>query len=235
MGKKINPKSLRLGIGNDWSSKWFKTRDFAEFLAEDLAIQDFVMDKLKNGAIKEVRIERSENALKIKILAGRPGVIIGRGGAGIEELKNGLKSLLMSVRSKANKLKKNNAKGSKANKANLEIEVEEVKNFEENAALVAQSVAEQLEKRVSFRRVLKTTLDSVAKQKSVKGVKIMIAGRLNGADMSRREWVIRGGIPLHTLRANIDFAKYNAYTSYGVIGVKVWIYKGEIFRGKQGK
>ncbi|MBU2025665.1 MAG: 30S ribosomal protein S3 [Patescibacteria group bacterium] len=228
MGKKINPISFRLGIGTNWSSRWFKAGNYADFLKEDLAIRDLILKKLKAGAIKDVKIERFENSLKVRILAGRPGVIIGRGGSGIEEIKNDLKGLLMSIQSV--KRKETDREKEKTNKPSLEIEVEEVKNFEENAALVAQSIAEQLEKRVPFRRVLKTAIDSVSKQRGVKGVKIMVKGRLNGTEMSRREWSIKGGIPLHTLRANIDYAKANAYTTYGVIGVKVWIYKGEMFR-----
>jgi small subunit ribosomal protein S3 len=226
MGKKVNPTSLRLGIVTDWSSKWFAEKGYSKFLEVDLAIEDYLKDKLKNSAIKDIRIERSENSLKIKILSGRPGVIIGRGGSGIEEIKNGITALWMSLNSK----QKRGKKGNKKNKLEIEIEVEEVKNFEESASLVAQNVAEQLEKRVSFRRVLKTTLDSVAKQKNVKGVKIMVAGRLNGAEMKSREWVIWGGIPLHTLRAVIDFARRPAYTNCGIVGVKVWIYKGEVFK-----
>lgn len=225
MGQKVNPINARLGITTDWSSKWFTNKSFESPLREDLAVRKFVLKKLKQGAIKDVIIERSENSVKIKIQAGRPGVVIGRGGTGIEEVKKGLLAIIMSERSKSNK----NIKGKKG-RVQISIEVEEVKNFEENASLVAQSVAEQLEKRIPFRRVLKGTLDAVSKQRGVKGVKIMISGRLNGAEMSRREWVIRGGIPLHTLRADVDFSKQNAYTTYGVIGVKVWVYKGEVFK-----
>jgi|AntAceMinimDraft_16_1070373.scaffolds.fasta_scaffold143280_2 small subunit ribosomal protein S3 len=223
MGKKINPISFRLGIVTDWSSKWFNEREYSHFLEMDLAIEKYIMENLKSSAVKDVNISRSENSLKIKILSGRPGMIIGRGGSGIEELKNKLSALLMSLRSKQKK-------GKKKSKLEIEIEVEEVKNFEEHAALVAQSVAEQIEKRVAFRRVLKTTLDSVSRQSNVKGVKIMVAGRLNGAEMRSREWVIEGGIPLHTLRANVDFAKRSAHTNCGTVGVKVWIYKGEVFK-----
>ena len=228
MGKKINPISYRLGLSKDWSSKWFAGKKYSEFLEEDLAIREYVSKKLKQGAIKEVNVERSENSLKIKILSGRPGVIIGRGGSGIEVIKNGILALLMSLASKRKKT-------GKSNRTEISIEVEEVRNFEENAALVAQSIAEQLEKRVSFRRVLKTTLDSVSKQRDVKGVKLMVSGRLNGGDMSRREWVIKGGIPLHTLRADVDFSKCSALTTYGLLGVKVWIYKGEVFKKKKSK
>ncbi len=223
MGKKINPISFRLGIVTDWTSKWFTKNEYSDFLEMDLAIEGYLKKKLKNSAIKDVKIERSENSLKIKILSGRPGVIIGRGGSGIEEIKNDISALSMSLNSKRKK-------GKKKSKLEIDIEVEEVKNFEEHAVLVAQSVADQLEKRVSFRRVLKTTLDSISKQKNVKGAKIMVAGRLNGAEMKSREWVIWGGIPLHTIRADIDFARRPAYTSCGIVGVKVWIYKGEIFK-----
>ncbi|MBD3245325.1 MAG: 30S ribosomal protein S3 [Candidatus Moranbacteria bacterium] len=238
MGKKINPISFRIGINKGWKSKWFDVnKSYSDRLEEDIKVRNFIKKKWKNGAIKEVIIKRAEGIMNIKILAGRPGVIIGRGGSGIEEIKKGIISLLMSIRSKRLKTNKNltfdqkiNNKNNKIVKTGVEIDVQEVRDFEENAVLVAQNVAEQLEKRVSFRRVLKSTLDSVSKQRAVKGVKIMVSGRLNGADMSRKEWVIRGGIPLHTLRADIDFGKTCAYTTYGVIGVKVWIYKGEVFK-----
>lgn len=227
MGKKINPIIFRLSLTKNWKSKWFSNKtEYSDFLEEDLKISNMIFDKLSNAAIKDIIIERGEGLMKIKILAGRPGIIIGRGGSGIEELRKKIIAGLMSIRAVRNKTRKN----SKVQKTVIEIDVEEVKNFEENAVLVAKNVAEQIEKRVSFRRALKSTLDSVMKQRTVKGAKIMIAGRLNGAEMSRKEWVIKGGIPLHTLRSNIDYGKSNARTTYGVIGVKVWIYKGEVFR-----
>ncbi|MBD3238143.1 MAG: 30S ribosomal protein S3 [Candidatus Moranbacteria bacterium] len=231
MGKKINPISFRLGVNKSWKSRWFATKQaYSRQLEEDVKIVDLIKKNWKSSAIKSVLIRRAEGQIKVKISAGRPGVIIGRGGAGIEDIKKKILALLMSIRGKR---VKNIPKLKKYEKSGIEIDVAEVKNFEENASLVAQSVAEQLEKRVSFRRVLKSSLDNVSKQRQVKGVKIMIAGRLNGADMSRTEWVIKGGIPLHTLRANIDYGKALAYTTYGVIGVKVWIYKGEVFKNNK--
>ncbi|MBD3300277.1 MAG: 30S ribosomal protein S3 [Candidatus Moranbacteria bacterium] len=231
MGKKINPISFRLNINKNWKSKWFNTKsDYVHFLEEDLKIRELIFEKLKGAAIKDVTIERGEGVMRVKIFTGRPGIIIGRGGSGIEDLRKTILKLLMSLRSKRIK---NGVTNKKIAKTTVEIDVEDVKNFEENAVLVARSVADQIEKRVSFRRALKSTLDSVMKQKNVKGAKIMIAGRLNGAEMSRTEWVIKGGIPLHTLRSNIDYGKCEAYTTYGVIGVKVWIYKGEVFQKKQ--
>jgi small subunit ribosomal protein S3 len=231
MGKKINPISFRLGFNKNWTSRWYSSfKNYSNFLEEDVKINNLIVKKWKQGAIKDIIIKRDEGVLKLKIQSGRPGVIIGRGGVGIEEMKKDLLSLLMSIKSK--RKVKAKSKNNKMNKTVIDIAVEEVKNFEENAKLVAQSVAEQLEKRVPFRRALKSTLDAVSKQRYVKGVRIMVKGRLNGAEMSRKEWVIKGGIPLHTLRANIDYGKANAYTTYGVIGVKVWIYKGELFNKK---
>ncbi|HBP01465.1 MAG: 30S ribosomal protein S3 [Candidatus Moranbacteria bacterium GW2011_GWE1_49_15] len=212
MGKKVNPTGLRLGITTTWKSKWFSARGYAKNLKQDVEIRDLVSKRWKTASIAEVGLERSANTIKVVIKTSRPGVLIGRGGTGIEDISKAIKEKFF-----ANK------------KVDLKIEVQEVKQFEENAMLVAQSVAEQLEKRVAFRRILKSTLDTVEKNKNVKGVKIEVSGRLGGAEMSRREWLSRGTVPLHTLRADIDFARYTAFTTYGAIGVKVWIYKGEIF------
>ena len=212
MGKKVNPTGLRLGITTTWKSKWFSARGYAKNLKQDVEIRDLVSKRWKTASIAEVGLERSANTIKVVIKTSRPGVLIGRGGTGIEDISKAIKETFF-----ANK------------KVDLKIEVQEVKQFEENAMLVAQSVAEQLEKRVAFRRILKSTLDTVEKNKNVKGVKIEVSGRLGGAEMSRREWLSRGTVPLHTLRADIDFARYTAFTTYGAIGVKVWIYKGEIF------
>ena len=170
------------------------------------------MKKWKNAAIADVEIERSAGMIKIMIKTSRPGVLIGRGGTGIEDLK---KIILGEFY--------------RGKKIDLKIEAIEIKKFEENASLVAQNIAEQLEKRISFRRTMKVMLDQIMKNKIVKGVKIEISGRLDGAEMSRREWAAKGTIPLHTLRADIDFARATARTTYGSIGVKVWINKGEVF------
>lgn len=212
MGHKVNPTGIRLGITTTWKSRWFGKKEYASNLREDIELREFVMKRWKAAAIASVDIERSANEIKAIIQTSRPGVLIGRGGTGIEDLTRAVKRRFFAGR-----------------RIDLKIEVQEVKHFEENAMLVAQQVAEQLERRLPFRRVLKGMLDQVEKGRTVKGVKIEISGRLGGAEMSRREWLSRGTIPLHTLRADIDFAKATAYTTYGTIGVKVWVYKGEKF------
>lgn len=216
MGHKVNPTGLRLGITTTWKSKWFSDRDYKGKLKEDIQVREFVMKKWKSAAIADVEIHRSAGTLKLIIKTSRPGVLIGRGGTGIGDM-----SALIKKKFFAGK------------KIDLKIEAQEVRQFEENAALVAQNVAEQLEKRVPFRRILKSMLDQVEKNRNIKGVKIEVSGRLGGAEMSRREWLSRGTVPLHTLRADIDFARATAYTTYGAIGVKTWLYKGEVFQDKE--
>lgn len=215
MGQKVNPKGFRIGITTTWRSRWFGGKNCARNLKEDVRVRSFIMKKWKQASISDVEIERSENDIKIIILTSRPGVLIGRGGSGIEDI------------SKA--IKKNFFSGSRVA---IKIDIKEVKDFESNASIVAQQVAEQLEKRVPFRRVLKTTLDQADKNKIVKGIKVEVSGRLGGAEMSRKEWLSKGTIPLQTLRADIDFSRATARTTYGAIGVKVWIYKGEVFEEK---
>ncbi len=212
MGHKVNPTGLRLGITTTWKSRWFAGKDYTKKLKEDVQIREFVMKKWKSAAIADVEIERSANILKLIIKTSRPGVLIGRGGTGISDMVNIIKKQFFA-----------------GVKIDLKIEAQEVRQFEENASLVAQNVAEQLEKRVPFRRILKSMLDQCEKNKNIKGVKIEVSGRLGGAEMSRREWLSRGTVPLHTLRADIDFAKATAFTTYGAIGVKTWLYKGEVF------
>lgn len=213
MGNKVNPTGIRLGITTDWQSRWFgDKKEYREQLRKDVEIRDLITTKWKAAAIASVHVERSANAVRLIIHTSRPGVLIGRGGTGIEDLTRAIKKKFFAGK-----------------KVELKVEVQEVKNAESNAMLVGQQVAEQLEKRTPFRRVLKSMLDQVEQNKTVQGVKIEICGRLGGAEMSRREWLSRGKIPLHTLRADIDFARTEARTTYGVIGVKVWIYKGEKF------
>ncbi|MDD5396497.1 MAG: 30S ribosomal protein S3 [Candidatus Moranbacteria bacterium] len=212
MGHKVNPTGLRLGITTTWKSRWFAGKDYTKKLKEDVQVRDFVMKKWKSAAIADVEIERSANILKLIIKTSRPGVLIGRGGTGIGDMVVVIKKKFFAGK-----------------KIDIKIEAQEVRQFEENASLVAQNVAEQLEKRVPFRRILKSMLDQVEKNKNIKGVKIEVSGRLGGAEMSRREWLSRGTVPLHTLRADIDFAKATAFTTYGAIGVKTWLYKGEVF------
>ncbi|MDD3487098.1 MAG: 30S ribosomal protein S3 [Candidatus Moranbacteria bacterium] len=212
MGQKVNPKGIRIGITSDWKSRWFSKKNFSKQLKEDVEIRKLVFEKLKNAAVGSVEVERSVGSILILIKSARPGIIIGRGGTGMEDIKKAIKDEFFRQK-----------------KVNLKVEVEEIKNMEENAMVIAQNVAEQLEKRIPFRRVLKTTLDRMMENKRINGIKVEISGRLGGADMSRREWLSKGNLPLHTLRADIDFAKAVARTTYGVIGVKVWVNRGEKF------
>ncbi len=212
MGKKVNPTGLRLGITTTWKSRWFSKKEYTQKLREDIEMRELVMKGWKNAAIADVEVERSASTIKLIIKTSRPGDLIGRGGTGIGDISNAIKKRFFAGK-----------------KVDLKIEAQEIRQFEENASLVAQNVAEQLEKRVPFRRILKSMLDQVEKNRNVKGVKIEVSGRLGGAEMSRREWLSRGTVPLHTLRADVDFSKATAFTTYGAIGVKVWIYKGEVF------
>jgi len=215
MGHKVNPVGLRIGITNTWKSRWFSKKDFQTNLRQDIEIRTAIMKKWKSAAIAEVEIERSAAMIKVIVKTARPGVLIGRGGSGIEDMQKYIKDNFF-----------------RGKKTTLKVEVQEVKNFEESAALIGQNIAEQLEKRIAFRRATKSMLEAVAKNTGIKGVKIEVCGRLNGAEMARREWTAKGTLPLHTLRANIDFARTTAYTTYGTIGVKVWLYKGEVFEKK---
>jgi small subunit ribosomal protein S3 len=212
MGQKVNPKAFRVGVTSNWRSRWFSKKNFVQNLREDIQMRRTIIARWKNAAISDVEIERSAGVVKVIIKTARPGVLIGRGGTGIEDISKLIKGKFFRGR-----------------KVELKIEVQEIKQMEESASLMAQQIAEQLERRIPFRRVLKSTLDQVEKNKKVKGIKIEIAGRLGGAEMSRREWLSRGTIPLHTIRADVDFARATARTTYGAIGVKVWIYKGEVF------
>jgi small subunit ribosomal protein S3 len=213
MGHKVNPIGFRIGITQDWKSRWFSKKNYQHNLKQDIEIRQGIMQKWKKASIAGVEVERTAKMIKIIIKTARPGVLIGRGGSGIEDVNNYIKTHFFN----SNK------------NTNLKIEVQEIKFFEENAEIIAQNVATQLEKRMPFRRVMKSMLDQVIKNKNIKGVKIEMSGRLGGAEMSRKEWVAKGTLPLHTMRADIDFSRTTAYTAYGTIGVKVWLYKGEIF------
>lgn len=213
MGQKVNPIAFRLGINKEWNSKWFSSGKYSSFIKEDIKIRGFIEKKLKKAAIEKVVIERFPKKIVVSVFSGRPGMIIGRGGAGAEELKDKVKKML-------------------AKDMVLELNIVEVKESQISAVLVAENLAHQLEKRIKFRRAIGQTIESVMQNKKAKGIKVMISGRLNGAEMSRTEWLSQGKIPLHTLRADIDYALKEAHTTYGVIGVKVWIYKGEIFENQ---
>lgn len=223
MGQKIRPNSLRLGIVEDWNARWFpKQRLFRDFLQEDEVIRGVIMRKIGAAGVSCIEIERTAASYKIFIKAARPGFIIGRGGKGIEQLSAAIESAIKKL------WRARYANGS-ARKISISLNVEELKRTEISAVNVAQNIAWDLEKRLPFRRTMKKHLASTMQNRDVKGAKIKLSGRLDGAEISRREWLGSGKIPLQTLRAWIDYGEATAFASYGTVGVKVWIYKGEVF------
>jgi len=208
MGQKVNPISMRLQVNKDWRSKWFANkREYADYLKKDLAVRKLIQDKVgSRGAINKVDIERSPNLVTVTITTARAGVVIGRGGSGAQELKAAIEKVY-GVPSRVN--------------------IEEIKKPELYAKLVAENIANQLERRISFRRAIKSS-SAATMRAGAKGIRIEVSGRLNGAEMSRREKEVAGSVPLHTIRADIDYAHVGAQTPAGIIGVKVWIYKGEV-------
>lgn len=216
MGQKVNPKIFRIGTLYSWDSKWFSKKDYPRLLKEDMLIKIFLIKELKDGAVTNIEIERSANNITIIIHSAKPGVIIGRGGQGIEELKKKIKNKFLP------------------SKASLNLNIMEVSNPNLSAELIVQSVVADLEKRIPFRRVIKQAISRVEKA-GAKGVKITVSGRLNGNEIARSETLGSGRLPLHTLRADIDYAAEKALTTYGTVGAKVWIYKGEKFRSEEQK
>lgn len=213
MGQKVNPNGLRVGIIKDWNSKWYADKKhFADYLIEDNTVRTYVKNKLQNSGISKIEIERAAKRVKLNIFTAKPGMVIGKGGTGIESLKKELKELI-------------------ANK-NVLINIVEVKNADSNAQLMAENVASQLVRRISFRRAMKQTIQR-AMRFGIKGVKISCSGRLAGAEIARNEQYHEGTIPLQTLRADIDYGFAEADTTYGKIGVKVWVYKGEVLPVKK--
>ncbi|HPD55286.1 MAG: 30S ribosomal protein S3 [Candidatus Paceibacterota bacterium] len=226
MGQKIHPKSFRLGINKNWSERWLaskKTRPI--ILEEDVKIRNFLNKKLRNALMADVEIERLENNINLIIKTARPGVIIGRGGKGIEDLKKEVEKIIRRHR-KERKYPLNYV---------LNISIEEVKNPTANAAIVAQSIAASIEKRMPYRRLMKKAIEDAKQNKEVKGIKIKLSGRLNGVEIARSEWLDWGAMPLQTIRADIDYSEATAFCTYGTIGIKVWIYKGEIFDKNKNK
>lgn len=216
MGRKVHPFIFRIGTVNKWKSRWFNRKKYKELLEQDVNLRDFIMKKLSKASVNSVEIERSANLINIVIQTARPGIVIGRGGSGIEELKAELKKII----------RKGNLD---VGKTEIRLEVEEIRQPNSHAAVVAQDIASQIERRMPYRRVMKQTLDKVMQSNGVVGVKVTVKGRLNGAEIARKEWLKKGRISLQTLRANIDYAAATAYTTYGTIGIKVWISKGEVF------
>lgn len=206
MGQKVNPIGLRVGINRTWDSRWFSAKDYAKKLVEDLKLRAYVTDKLKAAGISKVIIERAAKNTRVTVHTARPGVIIGKKGADIEKLRSDLSA--------------------KAG-GDVSLNIVEIRKPEIDAQLVAEGIAQQLERRVSFRRAMKRSVQS-ALRLGAKGIRINVAGRLAGADIARMEWYREGRVPLHTLRADLDYGFSEASTTYGIIGVKVWIYKGDV-------
>ena len=213
MGQKVNPHGLRVGIIKDWDSKWYAEGDFADFLVEDYNIRAFLKKKLYNAGVSKIEIERASDRVKVIIFTAKPGIIIGKGGQEIEATKKELQ---------------------KFTDKKLVVDIKEIKRPDREAQLVAENIAQQLENRVSFRRAMKSTMSRTMKSGAL-GIKTAVAGRLGGADMARTEFYSEGTIPLQTLRADMDYGFAEANTTYGKIGVKVWIYKGEILPTKAAK
>ena len=212
MGQKVHPTGARLGITTDWSSKWYaNSRDFSNYLVEDQKIRKFLKKKLYAAGISEIQIERTAKLVKVNILTAKPGIIIGKGGAGVESLKAEVTKLIGK---------------------DVNLNIVEVKNIDVDAQLVAENIAGQLERRISFRRAMKQCMQKSLKA-GAQGIKTSVSGRLGGADMARTEFYKEGNIPLQTLRADIDYGFAEADTTYGKIGVKVWIYKGEVLPAKK--
>ncbi len=217
MSHTVHPYSMRLGILRGWRSRWFNVRDYRKLLEEDIKLRAFLEKRLHGMFVDSTEIERSPGNLNIIVKTARPGVLIGRGGEGIEKLKNEINVFI-------NKISKEPKK-----KFGLKLTVEEVKSPETHARVMVDQIAQDLEKRLPFRRVMKQTVAKIMASREVNGAKISLSGRLDGAEMARFEWLKEGQIPLQTLRADVDFARGRAHLPYGDLGIKVWIYKGEVF------
>jgi small subunit ribosomal protein S3 len=206
MGQKVSPIGFRLGVNKTWDSKWFREAGYAQWLGEDFKVREYLNKECKSAGIARVTIERAANKCKVSVHAARPGMIIGKKGAGIEQLKAELQKLSASE---------------------MFLNIVEVRKPEADAQLIAENVAQQLERRVAFRRAMKKVI-TTAQKFGVKGIRVAVSGRLGGAEMSRREWYREGRVPLHTLRADIEYGFSEAKTTYGIIGCKVWLFKGEV-------
>ena len=206
MGQKVHPIGFRLGVIRTWESKWYEEKNYAKWLHEDIKIREFVKEKLGQAGISKIEIERAANKVKINVHTARPGIVIGKRGAGIETIKKDLQALTANE---------------------VYLNVVEVRKAETDAQLVAENIATQLERRIAFRRAMKRAVQS-AMRLGAQGIRINCSGRLGGAEIARMEWYREGRVPLHTLRADIDYGFSEAKTTYGVIGIKVWVYKGEV-------
>jgi len=216
MAHKVHPKSYRIRGTEDWNIRGFYGKKMPQYLQEDILVKDFLREKLADASVANIQIEHSENKINIIIETARPGLIIGRGGNGIELLKTAIEKKIMK-QSKTGELRE------------IKLEIKEVKNPWVSSALIAQIIAQQIEKRMPFRQVLKKSIEKAMSGKEALGIRIEVSGRLNGIEIARREWLSRGKMPRNTIRADIDYAQDEAHCTYGKIGIKVWIYKGEKF------
>ena len=212
MGQKTHPIGLRLGIVKTWNSRWFESARYAEWLAEDLQLRRYLKRRLMSASIAEITIERAASKLKINIFSARPGIIIGKRGAGVESIRHDIQ---------------------KMTKSKVFLNIQEVRKAEVNAQLVAENICQQLERRIAFRRALKRAVQTAMKF-GAQGIRVNAEGRLGGAEMGRREWYLEGRVPLHTLRADIDYGFHEARTPAGIIGVKCWVFKGGVFGAQSG-
>ena len=222
MGQKINPISFRSGITKNWPVRWFIKGGYAKYLEEDEAIRNVINEKIGLAGIAGIDIERTQGSLRVFIRAARPGFVIGRGGKGMEDLQKAIVDALKKIRKTKTAIA-------------MHLNVEELKRSEVSAAYIGQQIAWDLEKRLPFRRTMKKYLEQVQQNREVKGVKILLSGRLDGNEIARREWLSKGSIPLQTLRADIDYARTTAFTTYGTIGIKTWIHKGEVVKKESKK
>jgi small subunit ribosomal protein S3 len=218
VGRKVHPIGFRLGIIKDWQSRWYAERDYATQLMEDFKLREMISKKLKNAALSKIEIQRSSNNLEVTLHTAKPGIVIGKSGQEVDKLKKEIED----------------ASGNNANKVKVKLNIEEIRQPELDAFLVAESIAEQITKRVNYKRAMKQAVTR-AMRLGAKGVKIKVSGRLAGAEMARTSMEKDGRIPLHTIRADIDYGLVHAYTTYGRIGVKVWIYRGDVLPGQMKK
>jgi small subunit ribosomal protein S3 len=220
VGQKVNPIGLRVGIIRDWDARWYADkRTYVDTLHEDLKLRKYIRKNLANSGVSRIEIERAANRIRVTIHTAKPGMVIGKGGAGVENLRKQLENLVNT---------------DKNNKKQVHLNIVEIKNPDLDAQLVAESIATQLERRIAFRRAMKQAISRTLKA-GAKGIKTSVSGRLGGADMARTEWYTEGNVPLQTLRADIDYGFAEADTTYGKIGVKVWIYKGEVLPEAKAK
>ncbi|MBI2640763.1 MAG: 30S ribosomal protein S3 [Candidatus Sungbacteria bacterium] len=222
MTHRVHPYIFRLGETTTWKSRWLNRKQFVENLREDTLLREWLAKRLRQGHIESIEIERAPNTVQIIIKTSRPGLLIGRSGEGADKLKREIQSRLLRIRKRFGAVL--------LGRQELKLTIEEVRSPETHAVIAAQMIADDIEKRIPFRRAMKQAISKIAASKEVKGVKLALKGRLDGAEMARYEWLKKGRIPLQTLRADVDYAEKTAYTTYGTIGVKVWIYKGDVFQ-----